>query len=201
MSSALRMKAVVFNCCPLPADMGLARWHSAKESVCKSRRCNRHRLDSWVRKIPWSRKWQATPVFLSGKFHIHTHSTHDRCFSYISPLPRVYQSFDEIPQSWWDTWRTSQTFLNTVFMKVHFECRWPYGFKQPWIKNIWGNRFNLWSGKFQYPKQCGPKKKKKNWGEEILESSKKQILCLSPAGNHLHSIYTVLGIISNVAMT
>ena len=23
----------------------------------------------WVRKIPWSRKWQPTPVFLSGKFH------------------------------------------------------------------------------------------------------------------------------------
>ena len=62
-----------------------------------------------------------------------------------------------------------------------------------------GHRFNLWSGKFQYPKQCG-KKKKKNGGEEISESSKKQILCLSPAGNHVHSIYTVLGIISNVEM-
>ena len=24
---------------------------------------------SWVRKIPWSRKWQPTPVFLPGKFH------------------------------------------------------------------------------------------------------------------------------------
>jgi len=23
----------------------------------------------WVRKIPWSRKWQPTPVFLSGKFY------------------------------------------------------------------------------------------------------------------------------------
>ena len=23
----------------------------------------------WVRKIPWSRKWQPTPVFLPGKFH------------------------------------------------------------------------------------------------------------------------------------
>ena len=23
---------------------------------------------SWVRKIPWSRKWQPTPVFLPGKF-------------------------------------------------------------------------------------------------------------------------------------
>ena len=23
----------------------------------------------WVGKIPWSRKWQLTPVFLPGKFH------------------------------------------------------------------------------------------------------------------------------------
>ena len=23
----------------------------------------------WVRKIPWSRKWQPTPVFLPGKSH------------------------------------------------------------------------------------------------------------------------------------
>ena len=25
--------------------------------------------DCWVRKIPWSRKWQPAPVFLLGKFH------------------------------------------------------------------------------------------------------------------------------------
>ena len=26
-------------------------------------------FDPWVRKIPWRREWQHTPVFLSGKFH------------------------------------------------------------------------------------------------------------------------------------
>ena len=26
-------------------------------------------MDPWVRKIPWRRKWQPTPVFLPGKFH------------------------------------------------------------------------------------------------------------------------------------
>ena len=31
-----------------------------------SRRC---RLDPWVRKIPWRRKWQPFPVFLPGKSH------------------------------------------------------------------------------------------------------------------------------------
>ena len=30
---------------------------------------SRHEFDSWVRKIPWRRKWQATPVFSSGKSH------------------------------------------------------------------------------------------------------------------------------------
>ena len=29
----------------------------------------RHRFDSWVRKIPWSRKWQPTGVFLPGESH------------------------------------------------------------------------------------------------------------------------------------
>ena len=32
-------------------------------------RCRRCSFDSWVRKIPWRRKWQPTPVFLPGKFH------------------------------------------------------------------------------------------------------------------------------------
>ena len=28
----------------------------------------RHGFDPWVRKIPWGKKWQLTPVFLLGKF-------------------------------------------------------------------------------------------------------------------------------------
>ena len=42
---------------------GFLRWLSAKESTCQ---CRRHRLDPWVRKIPWRRKWQPTLVFLPG---------------------------------------------------------------------------------------------------------------------------------------
>ena len=37
-----------------------------KESACQSRR---YGFDPWVRKIPWGRRWQPTPVFLPGKFH------------------------------------------------------------------------------------------------------------------------------------
>ena len=39
--------------------IGLLWWISGKESACQ---CRRHRFDPWVRKIPWRRKWQPTPV-------------------------------------------------------------------------------------------------------------------------------------------
>ena len=50
--------------------MRLPRWSSGKESACQYRRCKRQKLNPWVEKIPWSSKWQPTPVFLSGKFHV-----------------------------------------------------------------------------------------------------------------------------------
>ena len=31
--------------------------------------CRRCRFDPWVRKIPWRRAWQLTPVFLPGESH------------------------------------------------------------------------------------------------------------------------------------
>ena len=47
--------------------IGLPNWLSGKESTCQ---CRRHGFDSWVRKIPWRRKWQPRiPVFLPGKAH------------------------------------------------------------------------------------------------------------------------------------
>ena len=45
---------------------GLPWWLGGKESTSQCRRCG---FDSWVRKIPWRRKWQPTPVFLPGKSH------------------------------------------------------------------------------------------------------------------------------------
>ena len=41
---------------------------SGKEPTCQCRRLKRYGSDPWVRKIPWRRKWQPTPVFLPGKF-------------------------------------------------------------------------------------------------------------------------------------
>ena len=40
---------------------------SGKESPCLCKIHKRHRFDPWVRKIPWKKKWQATPVFLLGE--------------------------------------------------------------------------------------------------------------------------------------
>ena len=44
--------------------LGLPWWLSGKESNCQ---CRRPRLDPWVGKIPWRRKWQPTPAFLPGE--------------------------------------------------------------------------------------------------------------------------------------
>ena len=50
----------------LKMRLGLPWWSSDWESTCRWRG---HRFHPWVRKIPWRRKWQPTPVFLPGKSH------------------------------------------------------------------------------------------------------------------------------------
>ena len=42
---------------------------SGKEPACQWRGHRWCRFDPCIRKIPWRRKWQPTPVFLLGKFH------------------------------------------------------------------------------------------------------------------------------------
>ena len=49
--------------------MGFPDDSVGEESFCQCRRCKRRGFDSWVRKIPWRRKWQPTPVFLPGEAH------------------------------------------------------------------------------------------------------------------------------------
>ena len=45
---------------------GLPWWISHEKSACQ---CWRHGFDPWVKKIPWRRNRQPTPIFLPGKFH------------------------------------------------------------------------------------------------------------------------------------
>ena len=40
-----------------------------KKIACQCRQYKRNTFIPWVKKIPWRRKWQPTPVFLLGKFH------------------------------------------------------------------------------------------------------------------------------------
>ena len=42
---------------------------SGKEPICQYRTQKRWGLNPWVRKIPWRRAWQPTPVFLPGGSH------------------------------------------------------------------------------------------------------------------------------------
>ena len=48
---------------------GLLRRHNGEESTCQCRRRKKLVFDPWVRKRPWRRKWQPTPVSLPGTFH------------------------------------------------------------------------------------------------------------------------------------
>ena len=48
---------------------GIPGGTSGKEPICQSRRCKRYRFDPWIRKIPWRRTWQPTPVFFPRESH------------------------------------------------------------------------------------------------------------------------------------
>ena len=50
-------------------QLWLPRVASGKEPTCQLRRCNRLEFNPWVRKIPWRRPQQLTPISLPGEFH------------------------------------------------------------------------------------------------------------------------------------
>ena len=49
--------------------MGLVGVDIGKESACQCKRCKSRGFSPWVGKVPWSRKWQPTPVFLPRESH------------------------------------------------------------------------------------------------------------------------------------
>ena len=69
-------------------NRGLSRWLSGKKKKKKKihlphRRCG---FDPWVRKIPWRRKWQPTPVFLpenSTQYSVITYNGKESDKAYI----------------------------------------------------------------------------------------------------------------------
>ena len=50
-------------------DLGFPSGTSGKEPVCQCRRQKRCGFDPWVRKMPWRRAWQPTPVFWPEEVH------------------------------------------------------------------------------------------------------------------------------------
>ena len=49
--------------------LGFPGGTNGKETICQCRRHKRRRSDPWVRKIPWGKTWQPTPVFLPREPH------------------------------------------------------------------------------------------------------------------------------------
>ena len=54
--------------CFVLSNLELPGWLSGKELACQ---CRRHGFNPWVRRIPWRRTWQPTPVFSPGKSRGH----------------------------------------------------------------------------------------------------------------------------------
>ena len=52
-----------------PGNNSMAISASGKSPTCQCRRLKRHGFNPWVRKIPWRRAQQPTPVFLPGESH------------------------------------------------------------------------------------------------------------------------------------
>ena len=51
------------------STLGFLDGAGGKESTCQCRTHRTRRFSPWVRKVPWRRKRQPTPVFLPGKSH------------------------------------------------------------------------------------------------------------------------------------
>ena len=97
---------------------GLPRWCSGKQSACHSRRLQRHGFDPWLWKIPWSRKWQPTPVFLPGE-------------SPWTEEPGWLQSMGS--QTVGQNWTTKHSIVWVKFLKNGVYKTISYHFKTAWI--------------------------------------------------------------------
>ena len=91
----------------------LPRWHSGKESACQCRRYRRHVFDPWVRKIPWRRAWQPTPIFLPGESH------GQRSLVSYSPLGRKESNMTEATQHAHTT-PASGVYIPCIYCQLYF---------------------------------------------------------------------------------
>ena len=95
------------------------------------------RSNPWVRKIPWSRKWKPTPVFLPRKFHgqmslagyspwgnkkKHQTQLRDKAHAHILTEKKQKNTFGElVPQLWADAdSHATKTILNFFPLREAF---------------------------------------------------------------------------------
>ena len=90
------------NCRNSIQSIGLPWWLSGEESAYQCRICA---FDPWSWEIPWRRKWQPTPVFLSANAHGQR--------SLVATVPGVAQ-LDALSN--WTTTTTANCFLLSVFL-------------------------------------------------------------------------------------
>ena len=69
LSSCFQQVSLCFSLGPLGGPKGFPGGANGKETICQCRRLKRGGFNPWVRKIPWRRAWQPTPVFFPGESH------------------------------------------------------------------------------------------------------------------------------------
>ena len=62
-------RALVCRAFSVASGTTLLGFPGGKEPACQCRRHKRRGFKPWVRKMPWRRKWQSTPVLLPGESH------------------------------------------------------------------------------------------------------------------------------------
>ena len=105
--------------------------HTGKEPACQCRRRKRREVDPWVGKIPWSRRWQPSPVFLPGKFH-------------GQRSPAGYSPWGHKESDTTERLRTHIVLLNSFFPLL---CCWPGNAStciSQAIAKVGGNLWDCW---------------------------------------------------------
>ena len=83
---------------------------SGKEPACQGRRHKRRGFDPWVRKIPWKRAWQPTPVFF---FFFFLENPMDRG-AWWATVHRVTKSQTGLK------WLNTHTRTHTLYIRLFF---------------------------------------------------------------------------------
>ena len=100
---------------------GLPRCLSGEESAYQ---CGGHSFDFWVRKTPWSRRWQSTPVFLPRK------SCGQRSLAgYVHRVARVRDDLATTQQQCEPIWEIEESWGRFSVTGPHSSL--PFNFRSP----------------------------------------------------------------------